>query len=115
VLSILPFLLIIVVFWFFMIRPQMKRQREAQQMQAELTPGTKVMLTSGIFGTVGEVTDDHIAVQIADQVSIKVVRGAIGRVLPEDFGEAKPETDEHQLNEAGDGVVVEPVKPEEND
>jgi len=87
VLSLLPFLLIILVFWFLIIRPQQKRQREAQQMQTALGAGSKVMLTSGIFGTVTEVTDDYIAVEVAEGLSIKVIRAAIGRILPEEFGQ----------------------------
>jgi preprotein translocase subunit YajC len=109
------FLLIIVVFWFFMIRPQQKRQREAQQMRSALEPGTKVMLTSGILGTVSEITDDHIAVEIADGVALKVVRGAIGQVLPEEFGEPTADEDSENVNTTGDGVAVETIKPEEND
>jgi preprotein translocase subunit YajC len=87
VLSLVPFLLIILVFWFFLIRPQMRRQRESQQMQSALTVGTQVMLTSGIFGTVTEITDEHVGVSVADAVEIKVIRGAIGRVIPTDVEE----------------------------
>jgi len=81
----LPFVLIIVVFWFLIIRPQQKRQRDAQHMQSALGVDSKVMLSSGIFGTVREITDDHIGVEIADGVSIKVVRAAISRILPEEL------------------------------
>ena len=120
--AILPFLLILVVLWFVMIRPQQKRQREAQKMQTELVPGTKVMLTSGIFGVVHETTDDYIVVEIAENVSIRVVRAAIGRVLPEDFGEPSEENadaetaeshgDEHDA--ASDVIAVEPIEPEDD-
>ena len=118
--ALLPFLLIIVVFWFFLIRPQTKRQREAQQMQAALTPDTKVMLTSGVFGTVREITDDYLLVEIADNVAIKVVRAAIGRVLPDEFGEPTPETEAEtdieteatpDVAPATDVEPVEPVEP----
>jgi preprotein translocase subunit YajC len=88
----LPFVLIIVVFWFLIIRPQQKRQREAQQMQSSLNVGSKVLLTSGIFATVDEITDDYIGVEIADGIVIRVVRAAIGRILPEDIDE--PDTDD---------------------
>ena len=101
-LSLLPFLLIIVVFWFLIIRPQQKRQREAQQLQSALGAGSKVMLTSGIFGTVSEITDDHIVVEVAEGVEIKVIRAAIGRVLPEDFGEeSADESDSDESGESG--------------
>ena len=91
-MQFLPFVLIIVVFWFLIIRPQQKRQREAQQMQSSLNVGSKVLLTSGIFATVDEITDDYIGVEIADGIVIRVVRAAIGRILPEDIDE--PDTDD---------------------
>jgi preprotein translocase subunit YajC len=101
----LPILLIIVVFWFFVIRPQMKRQRDAQQMQAQLEVDSRVMLTSGIFGTVREITPDHVLVEIADNVAIEVVRAAIGRVMPTELDE--PATTEVTPDER-------PDEPEEN-
>lgn len=89
--TIVIFLVLIVALWFVMIRPQQRRQREAQQMRTSLVPGAKVMLTSGIFGTVNEITDDYILVEIAEGAEIKVVRAAIGRILPEDVDEPSTE------------------------
>ena len=86
-MQFLPFVLIIAVFWFLIIRPQQKRQRAAQEMQTTLAVDSKVMLSSGIFGTVAVSTDDYVGVEIAEGVSVKVIRGAISRILPEDFGE----------------------------
>jgi len=130
VATILIFIVLIAVLWFFMIRPQQRRQREAQQMQAELAPGAQVMLTSGIFGVVREITDDYILVEVSEGAAIKVVRAAIGRVMPEDFGQqvdasdgepAAAETSEtsetsesNELNAASDSVVVEPIEPEDD-
>lgn len=112
-LTILPLILIVAVFWFLLIRPQQRRQREAQQMQAELLPDTKVMLTSGIFGTVREITDDYVLVEIADEVAVKVVRAAIGRVLPAEFGEPTEETE--PTPEVEPSTEVEPAEPKENE
>ena len=78
----LPFLLIIAVFWFLVIRPQRNRQRELLQMQSSLVAGDEVMLTSGIFGVVRQTTDEHAWVEVADGVTLKVARGAIGQVVP---------------------------------
>jgi len=105
VLSLLPFLLIIVVFWFLLIRPQMRRQRESQRMQATLAVGDDVMLTSGIFGTVTAITDEHVVVSVADSVEIKVIRGAIGRVIPAVVAEPAD----------ADETSVERAEPEENE
>jgi preprotein translocase subunit YajC len=117
VLSLVPFLLIIVVFWFFLIRPQMRRQRETQQMQAALTVGCQVMLTSGIFGTVTELTEEHVGVTVADSVQIKVIRGAIGRVIPTglDEGAGVDDTPDGVDDVAADETSAERAKPEENE
>lgn len=109
-LSILPFLLIIVVFWFFLIRPQMRRQRESQQMQSALTVGDKVMLTSGIFGTVTEITDEHVGVSVADSVEIKVIRGAVGRVISTGVDDTDGVADAVEPDE----LSAERAEPEEN-
>ncbi|HEY0888233.1 MAG TPA: preprotein translocase subunit YajC [Nocardioides sp.] len=80
--AILPLVLIVLVFWFLLIRPQQRRARELQQMQSALKPGDEVMLTSGLFGTIEQITDEYLLVEVATGVTVKVVRGAIGRVVP---------------------------------
>ena len=80
-LSLLPLVAIALLFWLLLIRPQQRRQKELVRMQASLNVGDEVMLTSGIYGTVQEAADDHLRVQIADGVSIKVARGAVGQVV----------------------------------
>jgi len=74
----LPLIGIALLFWLLLIRPQAKRQRELRGMQDSLTVGNQVILTSGIYGTVREVVDDDLRVEIADGVVIRVARGAIG-------------------------------------
>ncbi|MCG1035426.1 preprotein translocase subunit YajC [Polaribacter sargassicola] len=54
-MSMLPFLAIIVVFYFFMIRPQMKKQKKEKAFQAEIKKGTKVVTSSGIHGKIAEI------------------------------------------------------------
>jgi preprotein translocase subunit YajC len=78
---LLPFVLILAVFWLLILRPQQRRQRELRALQSSLTAGNDVMLTSGIFGTVSSATDDHVLVDIAPGVTIKVARGAIAQVM----------------------------------
>jgi len=77
--SLLPFVVIILVFWLLLIRPQQKRQRQVQEMQRALQVDDTVMLTSGFYGQVREITDDYVSVQIADGVVVRVVRAAIGQ------------------------------------
>ncbi len=88
--QILPFVAIIGVFWLILIRPQQRRMRELNAMQQALEPGNEVMLTSGIFGTVAEISEERISVIIADNVTIEVARGAVGQRVPT----AAPPTEE---------------------
>ena len=77
-MEFLPLIGIALLFWLLLIRPQAKRQRELRGMQDSLTVGNEVILTSGIYGTVREVVDDDLRVEVADGVVIRVARGAIG-------------------------------------
>lgn len=76
-MSLLPFLLIIVVFYFFMIRPQMKRQKELRKYREALKKGDKIITTGGIYGRVLEVKDTQVIMEIADNVSIKIDKSAV--------------------------------------
>jgi len=76
-MSFLPFVLIIVVFYFFMIRPQMKRQKELKKYREALKKGDKVITTGGIYGKVAEVKDQYVTVEIADNVKVKMDKSAI--------------------------------------
>jgi len=78
--ALLPFILIIGVFWLLILRPQQRRQRELRSLQSSLSTGDDVMLTSGIFGTVAGIDDDHVLVEIAPGVTIKAARGAIAQL-----------------------------------
>ncbi|MBB6348607.1 preprotein translocase subunit YajC [Nonomuraea muscovyensis] len=79
--SILPLILLVVVFYFLLIRPQRKRQQEALKMQSNLTPGTRVMTTTGLFATVVVVDNEDVILEIAPGVETRWVKAAIGRVV----------------------------------
>ena len=83
--SLLPLILIFVVFWF-LIRPQQKRQKEHAQMVSALTKGDEILTAGGIAGRVVEVGEQYIVVQIAtvkeQPVTLTMERVAIQRVLP---------------------------------
>jgi len=92
----LPLILIFVVFYFLMIRPQQKKAKAHRELVNALRRGDRVLLQGGIFGQVAKVTSEtEVLVEIADKVQIRVVRGAITEVL----GKTEPvaavaETDE---------------------
>ncbi len=93
-MEFLPLIGIVLLFWLFIIRPQSRRQKELRSMQSALSVGDEVMLTSGIFGRVEEIADDHLVVAIADGVGVKIAKGAIGSKIA-------PEThDEHDEDDA---------------
>ena len=76
----LPLLAIALLFWLFIIRPTSRRQKELRGMQSSLAVGDEIVLTSGIYGTVRQVEDDHLLLEVAPGVSIKVARGAVGSI-----------------------------------
>jgi preprotein translocase subunit YajC len=75
-------IVLIAVMYFLMIRPQMKRQKEHRAMLDKLAKGDEVLTNGGIAGTVVEIGENFITVEIADNVRIRVQKGAIGNVLP---------------------------------
>ena len=93
--SLLPIVGIALLFWLLIIRPQSKRQRAVREMQSELQTGQEVMMTSGIFGTIEQITDEHLLLRIADGVTVKVAKGAVGNVVERTSdGEQQPPTED---------------------
>jgi preprotein translocase subunit YajC len=86
---LIVFGLIFVIFYFMIIRPQQKRQKERQKMLDALEKGDKILTAGGIYGTVVGIEDKTVLVQIADNVKVKVERGSVGSVLKEANPEAK--------------------------
>ncbi len=76
-MSFLPLLLIVVVFYFFMIRPQMKRQKETRKFREGLAKNDKVVTTGGIYGKITEIKETTIILEIAKDVKIKVDKNGI--------------------------------------
>ncbi|MBU8976359.1 MULTISPECIES: preprotein translocase subunit YajC [unclassified Lysobacter] len=81
-MSLLFPILLIGVMYFLMIRPQMKRQKEHRAMLEKLSKGDEVITNGGIAGTVNDIGENFITVEIADNVRIRVQKGAIANVLP---------------------------------
>ncbi|NVO10634.1 MAG: preprotein translocase subunit YajC [Bacteroidales bacterium] len=77
--TFLPLVLIIVVFYFFMIRPQMKRQKELRKFQESLAKGDKVIIAGGIYGKVTEVKEEYVVVEIDENAKVKVIKSAVVR------------------------------------
>lgn len=78
--NFLPFILIIVAFWFLLIRPQQKRMKQHQAMVAALKRGDTVVLSNGMIGKVTRVEDAEAMVEIAQGVNTRIVKGMIAEV-----------------------------------
>ena len=81
--SLVPFLLIALVFWLLLIRPQRKRALQLDRLQRSLTVGDEVMLGSGFVATVAELPEEgeFLGVELSPGLRVRVARGAIARVL----------------------------------
>ena len=79
-MQLLPFAFIFIIFYFLLIRPQQKRQKEHQRLLSDLKTGDKVITTSGIHGLIANVKDTTFLVKIADNVKIEVDKNAIASV-----------------------------------
>ncbi len=81
-LSMLPLLLMFVVLYFVMIRPQMKRQKEHKAMVEALGKGDEVIAVGGFLGKVSKVSETYIGLELADGVEVQMQRTAVVQVLP---------------------------------
>ena len=81
-MTMLPLILIFVVFYFMLIRPQAKRAKEHKAMIAALQVADEVVTSGGILGRLTEVGDQFLTVEIADGVRVKVQRATVTTVLP---------------------------------
>ena len=77
ILGLLPLILIFAVMYFLLLRPQRKRQKEAQRLQGSLAEGDEVILNSGIYGFVSAVEDGWLWLDIAEKVEIRVAKSAV--------------------------------------
>ncbi len=81
-LALLPLVLFAVVFYFLLIRPQAKRQKEHRKMVESLTKGDEIVTMGGIAGRITDLGDNFALVEIADGVAVKIRRVAVESVLP---------------------------------
>ena len=77
-------LVLLVVMWFMLIRPQRRRQLESQRLLQSLSVGKEIVTAGGLYGTITSLDDDEARVEIADGVEVRVAKRAIAGVLSED-------------------------------
>jgi preprotein translocase subunit YajC len=81
-MAFLPMILIFVVFYFLLIRPQQKKAKEHRAMLEALQKGDEVVTAGGVVGRVAKLTDQYASIEIAPSIEINVQRSAIAQLLP---------------------------------
>ena len=76
-MSMMPIIAMFAIFYFLLIRPQSKKQREHQLMLDNLKEGDNVITTGGIYGTIAKIKEDAITLQVAENVKVKIGKGYI--------------------------------------
>jgi preprotein translocase subunit YajC len=77
IVTLIPLILVFVVFYFFMIRPQMKKQKELTNYRNSLKRGDKVITTGGIYGRINEIKDNYVMIEVSGDVKLKVDKNAV--------------------------------------
>lgn len=80
--SLLPLILIVVIFWFLLIRPQMKRNKQHRELVAGLSSGDEVVTAGGMLGKITEVGESFVSLEVADGVVVKLQRHSVAQVVP---------------------------------
>ncbi len=80
--SFIPLILIIVIFWFLLIRPQMKRNKQHRELVSGLSVGDEVVTAGGMLGRVTEVGESFVSLQLTDDVTIKLQKHSVAQVVP---------------------------------
>ena len=81
--AFVPIILMFVIFYFLLIRPQQKKAKEHREMISNLKKGNRIVTSGGIYGTITTIDDTTIGLEIAEKVKIKVSRGNVAAVVSE--------------------------------
>lgn len=82
IMSMLPLFILFAVFWFFLIRPQMKQAKEHKTMVEALAKGDEIITNGGMLGKIKEIGDNFILLEIAKEVQVKIQKNAISATMP---------------------------------
>jgi preprotein translocase subunit YajC len=103
-------LVLLVLMWFLLIRPQRRRQMETQRMINSVTVGSEVVTAGGLYGTVTALEDDDVHLEIADGIEVRVAKRAIAGTVTED---EEPEELDEEDEEEEEELTQEGEEPEE--
>lgn len=92
-------LVLLVLMWFLLIRPQRRRQMETQRMINSVTVGSEIVTAGGLYGTVTALHDDEVRLEIAEGIEVRVAKRAIAGQVSEDEEPEEPEEEEEEDEE----------------
>ena len=103
IVAFLPLLLMGVVFYFLLIRPQSQRRRAQMEMQSDVEVGDEVVTTAGIYGTITDIDDDYgiVTVEVAPNTDVRMARAAIAQRVVDDDEFVDEDEDEVEGAEPG--------------
>lgn len=82
ILNFLPIIVMIPLFYFMLIRPQMRRSKETREMLGKLSKGDEIVTAAGLAGRITAIGEVYLTVEIAEKVEVKVQKSAVSSVLP---------------------------------
>ena len=106
--SVVPFIALIAIFYFFLIRPQNKKQKETEKMLSALKKGDKVVTIGGIHGVISSVKEKTVIVKIDDNCKVEFNRSAISGVESDKPAETKEDKSKKDTKESGDTAKTAP-------
>ena len=89
-------LVLLVLMWFLLIRPQRRRQAESQRMMEQLEVGKEIVTAGGLYGTVTAVEDGELRVEIADGVNVRIAKRAVAGIVSEEDEEPEASAEPHE-------------------
>ena len=105
--TMITFVLIILIFYFLMIRPQKKRDKEAKAMLAAMKKGDKVVTIGGIHGTIVMVKDNTVIIKVDDSARIEFSKNAISTVTPKGTEKPAPKKEKAETDKSAENKAVE--------
>jgi preprotein translocase subunit YajC len=93
-------LVLLVLVWFLLIRPQRRRQMETQHMLEQLEVGKEIVTAGGLFGTITAIEDGELRVEIAEGVEVRLAKRAVAGIVSEDEEEPEAEMEPHEESAA---------------
>ena len=95
--TLLPFILVIVIMYFFLIRPQKKKEKQVNEMRSNLRVGDEIVTIGGIHGTICKVKDEYLTIQVgADKTKLEMTRWSVSRVVSNDPAPRKAAAQEEE-------------------